>query len=59
VFADVAVGPGRVATHHRMLGSYALHDWDDARALLKQAGFTFDGVRRLSALPAVLLGIAR
>lgn len=38
VFADVAADPGRVAPHHRMLSSYALHDYSAVPAALDFRG---------------------
>lgn len=38
VFGDVAADPDRTATHHRMLASYALHDYPAAPAALDLRG---------------------
>ena len=38
IFGEVAADPARVASHHRMLASYALHDYDPVPAALNLRG---------------------
>ena len=45
VFAEVASDPARVASHHRMLASYALHDYGPALRLLRHARHARGAVR--------------
>ncbi|MXW90945.1 MAG: methyltransferase domain-containing protein [Rhodospirillaceae bacterium] len=38
IFGEIAADPGRVATHHRMLASYALHDYGPVADVLDLSG---------------------